>query len=348
MFNITFVAGAIIASLACTTLVSAQSVRDRAIKAAYQGPDARLLKVHGKLFAVKKANVRLGPGTRVVDGQISHIIPFLPNAGGKVSYTMVFRRDGSLIDVSIRGVNSAGVYNAVTKQTSTTALLNGSWRGTARYLIAEIGRAVPKDWVGIPIPIGHPLFPGQTLPTDGDVMDGGEEEAMDGDVAGGEEGNYEDDEDVMDGGQDNYEGDSDAGGEPTNEELEDDGGSLGQQNYFLGVSTSRVVVPSGHATGQYSRDRKQRFGGESYGLRINSLVPGSPAGRSRLERGDIIIAVNQKPMTQLDSLKKAVAASNGQLDLIVRNVRNGQTVAVTVKLEAQIATVKRSMVRQRR
>lgn len=344
MFNGPAIVSVIFASLACTTFVSAESIRDRAIRAAYQGPEATFLKVHGKLFNVKKAKIRLGPGTRVVDGQLSLVHPFLSNAGPKVSYTMVFRRDGSLIDVSIRGVNSAGVYNAVTKQTSTVELIDGTWKGSARYLIAEIGRAVPKDWNGTPIPTGPGPFPGQPLPSDGDVMDSDEGDFMDGDEDGGIDG------DVMDGDEGNYEGESDgeAGDEATSEGTDQGGGNPGQQNYFLGVSTSRVLLPGGSAADHYFRKGKQRFAGDSYGLRINSLAPGSPAQRSGLERGDIIIGANLKPMNQLDSLKKAVAASKGQLDLIVRNVRNGQTVAVTVKLDTQISTVKRTMVRQRR
>jgi hypothetical protein len=334
MFNKTIIACVLFASLACTTLASADTtVRNKAVKAAYQGPEVRSLKVSGKAFNVKKAKVRLGPGTRVVDGQITHVHPYLTNTGIKVSYTMVFRRDGTLIDVSIRGASSTGVYDAITKRTSTNNLIDGTWKGSARYLIAEIGRAVPRDLVGTPIPPGQwfPL-PGQPLPSDGGVMDGGQSNNQDeGDIMDGDEGNYDD------------EGDGDAG--------EENGGNPNQLNYFLGASTSLVAIPSRHRHSGYGQQHgfdQQRFGGDSYGLRINSVVPGSPAQRSGLEAGDIVISANQKPMNQQKSLTMAVAESDGQLNLILRNVRNGQTVTVVVKLDAQTPTFIGRGTRQRR
>jgi hypothetical protein len=348
MFNKTIIACVLFASLACTTLASADTtVRNKAVKAAYQGPEVRSLKVSGQAFNVKKAKVRLGPGTRVVDGQITHVHPYLTNTGIKVSYTMVFRRDGTLIDVSIRGASSTGVYDAITKRTSTNNLIDGTWKGSARYLIAEIGRAVPRDLVGTPIPPGQwfPL-PGQPLPSDGGVMDGGQSNNQDeGDIMDGDEGNYDDEGDTMDGDEGNYddEGDGDAG--------EENGGNPNQLNYFLGASTSLVAIPSRHRHSGYGQQHgfdQQRFGGDSYGLRINSVVPGSPAQRSGLEAGDIVISANQKPMNQQKSLTMAVAESDGQLNLILRNVRNGQSVSVVVKLDAQTPTFLGRGTRQRR
>lgn len=308
MFNKTVIACTLFASLACATFASAQSVRDKAVKAAYQGPEAKL-KIKGKAFHVQKAKVRLGPGTRIVNGQVSFVtpLPFNLNHKVKVSYTLVFRRNGTLVEVSMQGAKSSGVYNAITKKSSTNVLIDGSWEGSVRYLIAEIGRAVPKDWVGIPIPPGQ-TFPGQELhlPPVGDVMED-------------DEGGFEGDENEND---------------PS------------PQSYFLGLSTSVVKVPSGHGH-QHSKGKK-RFSGDSYGHRINSVVPGSPAKSAGLEPGDIIISANQQSMTQQDSLSKAVAASNGRLDLILRNVRNGQSVAVVVKLDAQTSTVKKRGARRGR
>jgi hypothetical protein len=309
MFKTTIIASALLASLTCTTFVSAQSVRDKAVKAAYQGPEARFLKISGRAFHVKKATVRLGPGTRVVDGRISHVKPWPITSSIQVSYTLVFRRDGTLVEVSMRGAKSTGVFNAITKQTAIGDLLDGSWKGSVRYLVAEIGRAAPKDLIGTPLPPSQ-TFPGPQLPPVGDVMDG--------DEGGGDEG----------------------GGDPV------------PQSYFLGVSTSLTKIPSGHGQhqGQHQHhDRgQQRFSGDSYGLRINSVVPGSPAQRAGLEPGDIVIIANQKPMTHQDSLIKAVAESNGQLNLILRNVRNGQFSAVVVELDAQTSTYTRTRARRGR
>jgi hypothetical protein len=298
MVNKVVITGVLFASLACTTFVSAQSVRDKAVKAAYQGPEAKFLKIGGKAFNVKKAKVKQGPGTRIVNGQVSYVKLFPFNSGRKVSYTLVFRRNGTLLDVSMQGAKSSGVFNAISKKKSTKGLIDGSWEGSVRYLIAEIGRAVPKDLVGIPIPPG-PIFPKPEPPPVVDGMD-----------------------------------DDEGGNDPS------------PQSYFFGVSTSVVKVPSGHGH-QHSKGQ-QRFSGDSYGHRINSVVPGSPAKSAGLEPGDIIISANQKSLTQQDSLSKAVAESNGQLDLILRNVRNGQSIAVVVKLDGQTSTVKRREARRGR
>ena len=295
MFNKLIIACALFASLACTTFTSAQSIREKAIKAAYQGPQTTL-NIKSKRFNIKKANVRLGPGTRIVDGRISYFSTKFPPVSKKISYTMVFRRDGTLVDINMKGVKSAGVYDAVQKRTAVAGLKDGSWQGSVRYLVAEIGLAVPRDWVGTPMP--------PTIPAPED------------------EGTYEDE--------------GSGGG----------GGGQSPQSYFLGVSTSLVQVTSGQ--GQHYNRRQQRFSGDSYGLRINSVVPGSPAQRAGLEPGDIVISADQKSMTQQNSLSMAVAQSNGQLDMIVQNVRNGRSVGVVVELDAQTSTFGRRRSGRRR
>ncbi|MEM9587442.1 MAG: PDZ domain-containing protein [Planctomycetota bacterium] len=107
-----------------------------------------------------------------------------------------------------------------------------------------------------------------------------------------------------------------------------------QASYFLGVYTSKVWLPN---TGQpigplaATASRVSTFiappnqpSPQRYGLRVNQVVPGSPAARIGLEPGDILVSGNYQPISCKRDLLRVLGSSGGQLQLTVINVRNGQ------------------------
>lgn len=61
-----------------------------------------------------------------------------------------------------------------------------------------------------------------------------------------------------------------------------------------------------------------------FGLRVDSVVPGSAAHRAGLEPGDVLVSGNGRTIDSKPALQTAIQYSQGQLYLGVINVRNGQ------------------------
>ena len=55
---------------------------------------------------------------------------------------------------------------------------------------------------------------------------------------------------------------------------------------------------------------------EPEGLRVTTVAPGSPAMRAGFEPGDLLLAVNRKPVTTLESLAEVLASSQGRMLLV--------------------------------
>jgi membrane-associated protease RseP (regulator of RpoE activity) len=97
--------------------------------------------------------------------------------------------------------------------------------------------------------------------------------------------------------------------------------------YTLGVNVVTVALPAGPVYGAYVAPRAP-----AYALQITGLTPGMPAQRAGLEVGDIIVSINGRPTANVGDLRAALAASNGQASLAVRDVRTGQQTFVPVWL----------------
>jgi S1-C subfamily serine protease len=96
--------------------------------------------------------------------------------------------------------------------------------------------------------------------------------------------------------------------------------------YVLGVFTVPVTLNDGGAA--YSARRPGTYydpnpGGNVpiTGLRITQVTPGSAAQRAGLEVGDTIISINQTSTTDPQAMRRAIATSNGILQMTVKNGR---------------------------
>jgi len=94
----------------------------------------------------------------------------------------------------------------------------------------------------------------------------------------------------------------------------------GQQQWHLGVN----AVPHVHGVLIFQH---------KHGMRVQNVQPHSPASRSGLEAGDIILRVNGRPVSSHSSFQSSIQQSQGFLRMDVKNWRNGQVVAVNVQLE---------------
>lgn len=61
-----------------------------------------------------------------------------------------------------------------------------------------------------------------------------------------------------------------------------------------------------------------RFFGETEGVLVAGVAPGSPAARSGLEPGDVIVAVNRRPVKNLDELRRGLSGIDGPFALTVQ------------------------------
>ncbi|MDB5349311.1 MAG: peptidase caspase catalytic subunit p20 [Planctomycetota bacterium] len=73
--------------------------------------------------------------------------------------------------------------------------------------------------------------------------------------------------------------------------------------------------------------------GEGGGLFVTSIVPQSAAAKVGLEYGDIILTINGRDINGLDAYYAAVRESPREMELTVRNVRNGQPQSTKVTLD---------------
>ena len=67
-----------------------------------------------------------------------------------------------------------------------------------------------------------------------------------------------------------------------------------------------------------------RTGHDEEGMYINNVVLNGPANQKGIERGDIIVRINNQRITTLVEYKQALNASNGKVKIRVRDWRSGQ------------------------
>lgn len=67
-------------------------------------------------------------------------------------------------------------------------------------------------------------------------------------------------------------------------------------------------------------------------LKIVRIQPDSAAARAGLEKGDVLVKIDGKPIGNIESLVTALRNSNGRITLSVRDVRTGREVPVDVDL----------------
>jgi serine protease Do len=72
--------------------------------------------------------------------------------------------------------------------------------------------------------------------------------------------------------------------------------------------------------------------GQRTAMKIIKVVPGSPAEKAGIEPGDVIVAVNDVPITGAEALSAALRKSGPDLRLTVRDTRTGRDTPVEVPL----------------
>ncbi|WP_221635306.1 S1C family serine protease [Actinomadura hallensis] len=87
---------------------------------------------------------------------------------------------------------------------------------------------------------------------------------------------------------------------------------------FLGLAAAPVPVPSS------LRART----GRKQALRVAEVVPGSPADRAGLRRGDLVLTAGGEPVTQAQSLQSLMFAEAIGRPLPITVLRNGAMVDV--------------------
>jgi serine protease Do len=101
------------------------------------------------------------------------------------------------------------------------------------------------------------------------------------------------------------------------------------------------VLKNGHVTraylGIYPQDVTPRmakaFGEkDSQGIVIGDVSPNSPAKQAGIERGDIILEVNGKPVTDSNQLRMSISMMQPGTELKLKTLRNGTERDATVKL----------------
>ena len=65
----------------------------------------------------------------------------------------------------------------------------------------------------------------------------------------------------------------------------------------------------------------QRANGDNRGVQVQAIAPGSPAARSGLRPGDVVIGVNRRPVENLADFQKL---ANPQAPELLLHVRRGQ------------------------
>lgn len=74
--------------------------------------------------------------------------------------------------------------------------------------------------------------------------------------------------------------------------------------------------------------------GEIHGVLVLSIMEDTNAWHADLRPNDVIIAVNHQPITNVNELKKAVAAANGNTDLVLHVLRDAGAVFLVINKES--------------
>ena len=83
--------------------------------------------------------------------------------------------------------------------------------------------------------------------------------------------------------------------------------------------------------------RNLTFGVHGYesgdGIKVYAVRPGSPAARLGFERGDVLLALNNRPLRTVADYRDALAASGDKLSVTFRDIRSGQQRTSWIPLE---------------
>ncbi|MCK6551213.1 DegQ family serine endoprotease [Myxococcota bacterium] len=104
---------------------------------------------------------------------------------------------------------------------------------------------------------------------------------------------------------------------------------LGQIREHGRVRRGWMGVAIQDITPELSRSMKL---GESKGVLISDVMDGGPAARAKIESGDVVTKIDDKPTTSAAELRNAVALMKPGSDVKVQLLREGKKVDVTVKL----------------
>ena len=75
------------------------------------------------------------------------------------------------------------------------------------------------------------------------------------------------------------------------------------------------------------------------GLLVGSVVPNSPAAKSGVKKGDIIVEMNGQPLTDAGRLQEFIRQANVGTQLTLTWLRNGQRMSKTITLEEMPSSV---------
>jgi S1-C subfamily serine protease len=93
---------------------------------------------------------------------------------------------------------------------------------------------------------------------------------------------------------------------------------------YLGVGMQPIPIPAGLR-------EKTGFGSES-GLIVLNVVAGSPAEESGLQLGDILVALDDKPITDVEELQAVLRGENVDRTLNAVLIRGGEAVRTAIKV----------------
>jgi serine protease Do len=71
---------------------------------------------------------------------------------------------------------------------------------------------------------------------------------------------------------------------------------------------------------------------DSEGLVVSDVDPNGPAAEAGIDRGDVILEINRKPVNSLADVKSALSGEGSKSVLLLIS-RKGQTIYMTVKPE---------------
>ncbi len=125
------------------------------------------------------------------------------------------------------------------------------------------------------------------------------------------------------------------------------GGNIGI-GFATPINLARQVVEQLRATGKVVRgwlgvsiqplgpDLRQALGlGDTEGALIADIVPKSPAAASDLRRGDVVVGIDDKPVTQPGALSRSIAMMRPGSTANLRVLRDGKERTVKVKIGTQ-------------
>jgi S1-C subfamily serine protease len=81
----------------------------------------------------------------------------------------------------------------------------------------------------------------------------------------------------------------------------------------------------------------QRRFGRATGLRVTEVVPGAPADRAGLRRGDLLITAGGQPVTRAQDLQKLMFSEAIGRKMAITVLRNGALVDVIAEPTALVA-----------